>query len=312
MSNDTPIILVTQTRIQPGQEHIFEQAITQMSTALRNYQGYLSQEIHRPNPPTQLDWVLVQNFVSADAAKTWLQSEERYTIFKAISSSLLGIDHVYIIEPDQRDRGTVTATITDTINPQREQSFVDWQLRIAPLQSKFPGFIGYKLERPRTGMQEAWVATVTFDTDAHLDSWLTSPERQKMLAELRTMSSGSRIEKIYSGFNFWFTQDKKTNRAAWKQNMLVLLALYPMVFLLSHYIQTPIMMKYGIPFWLALFFNNLVGTVILGYVTIPLLMTHFDWWLVTREESKGNHTVVGVLAVLLLYAISLCFCWWLS
>lgn len=301
-------LLVTQTRVKPGQEDVFEQALKKMSTALAQYPGFVSQEIHKPNPPAHLDWIIVQKFVSSDVAKAWLQSQDRHTILESVLAALLGNDHAYIVESGTHDHSTVTATITDTINPTNEQKFLHWQLRVAPLQSKFPGFIGYKLERIRTGITESWVSTVTFDTDTHLDAWLKSPERATMLQELRTFTSGSHIEKVYSGFNFWFTNTAQSSRAAWKENMLVLLTLYPVVFLLS-YIQNPAM-KHGVPFWLALFFSNLTSTVILGYVTVPWLMKMFSWWL--KPQEGKDYTIMGAVVVVLLYALLLGICWWLS
>ena len=204
---------------------------------------------------------------------------------------------------------TVTATITHNVDPQHEQKFLDWQLRIAPLQSTFPGFIGYKLEKPRAGINEPWVAIVTFDTDEHLEAWLTSPQRQKMLEELHTFTTSGHLEKVYSGFNFWFTNNQ-SSRSVWKENMLVLLTLYPVVFLLS-YIQKPAM-RYGVPFWLALFFSNFMSTVILGYVTVPWLMHKFEWWLNPKKELQKKHTVLGTLVVILLYVMALFVCWLLS
>ena len=310
MSNNVHVMLITQTRVKPDKDDVFEQALKKMSTALVNFSGYISQEIHPPKAPIQLDWIIIQYFVSTAAAKAWLQSKERQTILKEVLPCLLGIDHVYIMDPKTHDQGTVTATITHKIDPIDEQKFLDWQLRIAPLQSTFPGFIGYKLEKPRTGMDEPWVAIVTFDTDEHLEAWLTSPERQKLLEELHTFTRGGHLEKVYSGFNFWFTNKTQSSRQIWKENMLVLLTLYPVVFLLS-YIQRPVM-AHGVPFWLAVFFSNLISTMILGYLTVPWLMQKFEWWLNPKKELQRKHTILGIVVVLMLYIIALFMCWLLS
>lgn len=310
MSNNAQVMLITQTRVKPGQDNLFEQALKKMSAAITSYPGYVSQEIHRPNPPLQLDWILTDYFVSTAAAKAWLQSKERQATLEEMLPSLVGIDHVYIMDPDAHDSGTVTATISNKIDHAHEQQFLDWQLRITPLQSKFPGFVGYKLEKPRATMDEPWVAIVTFDTEEHLEAWLTSPERKKMVEELHTFTGESQIEKVYSGFNFWFSNNGTAARSAWKENMLVLLTLYPVVFLLS-YIQNPAM-AHGVPFWLALFFSNLISTVILGYVTVPWLMRTFDWWLRPTKGWPGTKSLLGALVVIALYAISLLVCWLLS
>lgn len=206
-------------------------------------------------------------------------------------------------------KSTVTATITNAIDPRNEEKFLDWQLRIAPLQSRFPGFIGYRLKKPEAGISKEWVAIVTFDTKEHLEAWLTSPERQNMIDELHAFTGDSRIEKTYSGFNFWFT-DIIAKRSIWKENMLVLLTLYPVVFLLS-YLQNPAV-KHGVPFWLALFFSNLISTVVLGYCTVPWLMQKFAWWLNPKQGFEQMYTFLGAALVVMLYGITLCICWLLA
>lgn len=128
-----------------------------------------------------------------------------------------------------------------------------------------------------------------------------------MVTELRTFTGESQIEKIYSGFNFWFNEHDTAQRSIWKENMLVLLTLYPVVFLLS-YIQNPLM-QHGAPFWLALFVSNLVSTLILGYITVPWLMKKFEWWL---KSNKIIATLVGTGMVITLYVFSLWICWVLT
>ncbi|MDR3550472.1 MAG: antibiotic biosynthesis monooxygenase [Candidatus Babeliales bacterium] len=310
MNNNVNVMLITQTRIKLDKTDAFEQMLKKMNDEINMFPGYLSQEIHHPNPPLQLDWIIIQHFDSAAAAKSWLQSDKRHDISAQALPLSIGIDNVYIMQPGQHDRGTISATIANKIDPQDEAKFRDWQLRIAPLQSKFPGFIGYKLERPQTGINESWVAIVTFDSQEHLDAWLNSPERLKMIEELHTFTGQSSIEKVYAGFNFWFTDSKGSTRSVWKENMLVLLTLYPVVFLLS-YVQNPVM-AHGVPFWLALFFSNLISTIILGSLTVPWLMQKFQWWLNPQKGSENRDTILGALVVLLLYAIALFACWLLS
>ena len=303
------IMLVTQIQVKQEKFKEFEQIIKQMAAELTKFKGYISQDVHRPNPPLQLDWSIIQYFTSAEFAKNWLQSTEHQNILQEASALLINMNNVSIVEPGKQERNTITAAIRNKINPADEQKFLNWQLRIAPIESKFPGFLGYKLERPKTGIDDNWIAIVTFDTEEHLEAWLASTERKKMLDELHTFSDKENIEKIYSGFNFWFT-DSKSNQSKYKENMLVLLTLYPVVYLLS-YVQNPIM-KLGVPFWLALFFSNLISTVILGNLTVPWLMQKFNWWLNPKEDNNSQTTTLGSFIVLILYIISLCICWLMS
>lgn len=310
MSSDSRVMLVTQTRVKPDKTVAFELWQKKMTETLKSCPGYLSCNLQKPNPPLSLDWIIVYYFTTIETAKTWLQSEKRLKLVLEAVPYLLGIDNLYLMQENQHDQANVTASIITKVTADAEQKFLDWQTRIAPLQSKFDGFIGCKVERPRQGSNDDWITLVTFDTDKHLEQWLTSPERTKMIKELKTFTPDSPIEKLHMGFGFWFNEKGDTRNQVWKENMLVLLTLYPVVFLLS-FIQNPIM-KAGVPFWLALFFSNAISTVILGSVTVPWLMKHFNWWLNTKQTPTLFRTSMGVCIILLLYVLSMCIFWFMS
>lgn len=310
MSNNSNVSLVTQTRVKPNKDHEFSQWQEKISEAVAKFPGYVSQTVMAPTPPVQPNWVIMQYFVSEDAAKAWLQSSQRQELLKMALPLLMGIEDVYLVDENKKHGQNVAiATIATKVYPESEQKFLDWQAQISPVQSKFPGFLGYKLERPIPGIHDTWVTIMTFDSEEHLDAWLNSPERKKFIDVLDTLSSESYIQKTSRGFDFWFNTEKKQS-SVWKENMLVLLALYPVVFLLS-YIQNPFT-NHGVPFWFALFFGNAASTAILGWIAVPWLMKHFAWWVNPPERYARKNTILGTILVVALYAISLGFCWLLS
>ncbi len=299
------VILVTQTRVKDGKDGEFAQWQTILSKAIAKFPGYTSSSITPANPPVQLDWVIMQHFDSAEHAKTWLQSPERQELLKKAKDLIAGFDDVYLLDEKKETQNAVVATITAKIEPQDTEKFLEWHARVAAIQSTFSGFIGARLEKPRPGINDSWITILTFDSDKHLEAWLKSSERKKLIDELQTFSSESHLRKAYFGFDFWFS--KNEYRSVWKENMLVLLTLYPVVFLLS-YITKPLIAK-GLPSWLALFFGNALSTAILGWVTVPWLMKMFNWWLHPSGRFSKRLTIQGVLIVVLLYCVSLYICW---
>ncbi len=310
MKANSKVLLVTQTRVKQDKEQQFAQWQEMVNNTIRSFPGYISQTITPPNIPIQLDWVIVQHFTSIEHAKKWLQSQERQELLKKVRPILVGIDDVYLVEEKNQNQGTVTATISTMIHPKDEERFLEWNTRVSANESKFAGFLGSKIERPRPGINDAWITIVTFDSDEHLDAWLNSNERKKLINELNSFIIESHMRKVYSGFDFWFAPSQDNTHSAWKENMLVLLTLYPVVFLLS-YAQNPVM-SYGVPFWLALFFSNAISTAILGWISVPWLMKHFWWWLNPPQQSVKKYTFLGTFIVLCLYGISLFIFWRLS
>lgn len=310
MSPSSRVMLVTQNRVKPDKNALFEAWQQRITAALTTVPGYISSEIQKPNPPLSLDWVAICYFTTLPAAKAWIQSPVRQALIKESAPYLLGIDNLYLVEEGKHDQVSVTASITTKVPPAVEQKFIEWQASVAPIESKFPGFIGCKLERPRQGSSDDWITLLTFDTDKNLETWLASPERQKMIDDLKKFTPESHVEKLYVGFDFWFKKGDEGNSQVWKENMLVLLTLYPIVFLFS-FIQNPIM-KAGMPFWCALFFGNAISTVLLGSFTVPWLINRFGWWLDTKKPQSLKRDLLGATLVITLYIVSLGFCWLLS
>ena len=82
-----------------------------------------------------------------------------------------------------------------------------------------------------------------------------------------------------TGFDQWFEVPGATPPAWWKQNMVVLLVLYPLVFLLNEWLQKPILVgMFGLPYWAFLFVNNAVSVVLLSLI-LPPVSRRLGWWL---------------------------------
>lgn len=205
--------------------------------------------------------------------------------------------------------GDSSAIVSNVINSDNLERFLMWQAKIVPIQSQFEGFIGFKLEAPKPGIRDYWVTTVAFDSDEHLEAWLNSPRRSELLTGLENFSEENILKKVHNGFNFWFTKSTP-EKSVWKENALVLLTLYPVVFVFS-FIQNPLMAK-GVPFWFMLFIACTYSTAVLGWLTVPALVKLFAWWLNPPKNNAKQYTIMGSLLVLALYMVSLLGAYYLT
>jgi len=96
-------------------------------------------------------------------------------------------------------------------------------------------------------------------------------------------------------------EQNKQRMFIWKNNMIVLLALYPIVFSHFFFWQRKAMAA-GIPFWLTLFIANVLTVNLLGWVAIPYLHKVFKWWLYPQNLST-KATLKGVAIIVLCYGI---------
>jgi antibiotic biosynthesis monooxygenase (ABM) superfamily enzyme len=198
----------------------------------------------------------------------------------------------------------VSAVISSRVRPGREASFRAWEQRIATAQAQSPGFQGYRFEPPIPGVQDDWLAILRFDTEDNLQAWLESPERKKLLEEAAPFLEEFHARVVRTGFEQWFpSADGASAPATWKQNMIVLLLLYPVVFLFGAWVQTPVLIgKAGLPFWLALFIGNVVSVLLLNWL-LPWISCGFAWWLAPAQGAGGRTNLVGATLVLALYGL---------
>ncbi len=263
------VTVVTQTRVRPEGVDAFARWQDATSTVVATFPGFIQQTVMPPSPPAQADWVILQRFAGTEAAVAWLNSEQRLQRLQGAAPMLLGQDDVHVVN----DGGAgvlpapVSAVISTRIKPGQETAYRAWEQRIAAAQSKAPGFQGYRFEPPVPGVQEDWLAIVRFDTEANLQAWLDSPERHKLLQEAAGFTEEFHARIARTGFDQWFpgAAGGAPPPAAWKQNMLVLLMLYPVVFLFGLTVQTPLLMRsLGLPFAIALFVGNVVSVLLLS------------------------------------------------
>jgi antibiotic biosynthesis monooxygenase (ABM) superfamily enzyme len=296
--------IVTQTRVADGGTAGFGQFQSNISAAVAKQPGFIAQSVLPPNPPVQVDWVILQQFQTVEDAALWLRSDTRERLLASARRYLVGPDDVHLLREGQAGPlpAPVSMVITTKVIPGQEAEFRRWELRMAAEQARAPGFSGYRLEPPIPGVQDDFVAILRFESDTTLQGWMDSPKRAALLREAEpfTVTFGTRV--VQAGFSQWFTP-KGNGPAVWKQNMVVLLMLYPVVFLFGLWVQTPVLMRsWGVPFWLALFIGNVASVVLLNWL-VPWASRVFGWWLAPREPAPGWTNPAGVAAVVGLYCV---------
>jgi uncharacterized protein len=302
------VTIVTQTRVKSEKADEFAAWQQKVGETATGFPGFLRQSVLPPSPPAQVDWVILQGFESIEAATNWLNSPLRLDFLSRVQPMLVGQDDVHIVRDGTSGvlPAPVSAVISTHVKPGCEALYRAWEQRIAAAQAKAPGFQGYRFEPPTPGVQTDWVAILRFDSEVNLEAWLNSPERLKLVEESSAFTEEYHTRVVRGGFDQWFSSETEAIRPpVWKQNMLVLLMLYPVVFLFGTLIQKPVLMdRAGLPFWLALFFGNVVSVILLNWL-VPFTSRRFEWWLQPGRCITAWTNLAGLLTVLGLYAASL-------
>ena len=162
-----------------------------------------------PNPPLQVDWVILQRFDTMEDAQRWLGSTERQNRIEGAAPMLIGRDDVHIVRDDEGGSkpAPVSAVISTRVKPGKEAEYRAWERKIAAAQSKAPGLQGYRFEPPVPGVQEDYVAILRFDSEANLQAWLDSPVRKKLVEEAEPLTEEFHTRMARTGFEQWFRDE---------------------------------------------------------------------------------------------------------
>src|SRR5580693_2323795 len=96
----TSVSIVTQTCVRPESADAFARWQGETSTVISSFPGFIEQRLMPPHPPLQVDWVILQRFVSLEDAKRWLGSSERQSRIEGATPMLVGRDDVHIVRDD--------------------------------------------------------------------------------------------------------------------------------------------------------------------------------------------------------------------
>jgi hypothetical protein len=300
------VTVVTQTRVRAGKEDEFANWQRGIGAVVAAFPDFIEQTVIPPTPPVQIDWVILQRFASLEGATSWLHSSQRLGLIEHVLPMLVGQDDIHMLKDDAVGvlPSPVSAVIATRLKPGAEAAYRAWEQKIAAAQTKAKGFQGYRFEPPIPGVQESWLTIVRFDSEENLQAWMNSSERLNLLEEAEPFTEEFHARIVRTGFDQWFkVPEGASPPAAWKMNMLVLLMLYPVVFLFGIWVQTPLLMgKAGLPFWLVLFIGNVVSVLLLSWL-VPALSRGFRWWLAPGRDVGGRTSLAGAALIIMLYAV---------
>jgi len=306
------VSIVVQTCVRPEFAEAFARWQGETSTVIANFAGFIEQRLMPPKPPLQVDWVILQRFASLADAQRWLGSPERQARIEGIAQMLVGRDDVHIVEDDATapKSSPASAVISTRIKPGKEAEYRAWERKIAAAQSRARGLQGYRFEPAVPGVQDAHVAILRFDSEENLNAWLESPERRRLIEEAEPLTEEFHTRTVRAGFEQWFRDGTgEAPLPAWKMNMLVLLVLYPLVFLFGAFAGTPFLTnRLGLPFAVSLFIGN-IFSVVMTDILMRWVGNRFGWWLHPSGPRTLRIQLLGVAIIAALYALMVVVFW---
>jgi hypothetical protein len=312
-SSPSGVMIIYRVSAQSKLEFL-DQWQREMSQAVAGFAGFIDQATIPPNPPSQTQWVILQWFQDTKGAIGWLNSPQRSLHLTSTIQNQIDIDEIHIVPSEStKPQPGVSAFITTRVKPGAEAAYRAWQQKIAAAHANAKGFRGYRFEPPISAETKDWLIILRFDTSEDLQAWMASPARLKLLDEAAPLTDETRVRVTRSAFDEWFQLDRGLEEhPAWKMSMLVLLVIYPLVFIFDQAVAGPIFARHGMPTWLSMFIGNVFCVSMVSQL-IPWVGRRFQWWLEPPHNRERVVTLRGVAILLMIYGLTLAlFAGWSS
>ena len=303
---EQPTLITLEIDVAPGQEAAFIDWQAEFNARIVVFPGFVSLEFLSPSE-MQKGWLVVQRFATPEAAAAWHQSEQFELLKEKLHSitSPGGMRENFSTASSLRTG--VTEVIVAQVNPDNERAYRTWSAKIHQAEARFAGFRGVYVQAPSNN-QGHWITLLQFDTIEHLDQWLQSPDRQKLLSESAPLISSIESHRMISPYSGWFASIAKVASLppVWKQSMLVLLVLFPIVMLEIKYLS-PLTASW--PLAVGTFIGNALSIALISFPMMPIAIYFLGWWLLPEKGKRRMKTICGTVLLFALYLAEILLFW---
>ncbi len=299
-----PVALVIKLKPRPEADGEFSQWHAKAATAAAEIDGFVSSEVNAPSSPGSDEWSIVQHFRNAAALRAWRATEGHARLLEE-ARSLAGTEGQSVRESEVAEAAlasVVTEVVTTQVKPGKDREYRDWAERIHRAEAQFPGYRGNFLQPPASSGQHYWTTLVRFATPRQLDAWLNSDVRKELLREHDALVRSWEHHRLPGSFAGWFPPDPVSGQSppSWKQSMLVILMLFPIVVLELRFL-TPVIGGLS-PAALGTFIGNVISVFLLAWPFMPIAIAAMNWWLTPRADGGRWVDAAGVALLLVFYA----------
>ena len=177
-----------------------------------------------------------------------------------------------------------TVVITHRIRSDKHEEYERWLEEIAPLCKASPGNLDWHIVRPVSDVTDTYTVIIRFDTTAHLEDWMQSADRKRLINQAQPLFAGADDFFISSGLDFWFTPSGARAKlpVRWKQYLLTWSAIYPLA-LAVPFAVAPALRLVGVPASLPITTLAVTAVVVflMVYVVMPRYTRLVQRWLFT-------------------------------
>jgi len=302
LHSQKPILMTIRALLKPNSQLDFAKLQARFNAEIVQAPGFVSVEFLTYG-------MIVQRFSDEHFASAWRASQTYAELVEDFKKCAVNQAVTEDFSAESNLEHGVTEVFITEVTPSQDKAYQAWSARIHQVEATFPGFHGVYVQAPVSGKGRHWITLLQFDTIDNLDGWLNSKERQVLLSEAIPLVSSLETHRMISPFSGWFASVAKKGvlPPLWKQTMLVLLVLFPIVMLELKYLNP---MLTGLNISLKTFIGNAISVSLISFPGMPIAIWFLNWWLspTPQQNTRAMH-ILGTGIVLALYVITILLFW---
>jgi len=167
-----------------------------------------------------------------------------------------------------------TAVTTYRVKDTHQAEYNEWLREISPVCKTYPGHLDVQTIHPIPGLTATYTVIIRFDTREHLEQWMYSECRKRLVEKVQPFLAGRNDFYIRSGLDFWFTPEGARAQVPvrWKQVLITWSAIYPLAFVIPLAVS-PLLRHVGIPE--ARYFDTLFITGAIVFLMVYFVMPRY-------------------------------------
>ena len=307
-----PAVLIASAKLRAGQDQAFAAWQARHNSTIDKFAGFISSDVIPPSQPGSNEWTIILNFRSEEELAAWQRSSDRARLVGEVTPLVEGgsLGEVARLDrPGEAPEENVTEVIFSKIKPGMESTYREWAVRIQSAQAKYAGYRGMYLQPPaeKDGL---WTTIIRFDTSEHLEAWMQAPERAVLLDESKAFIEREHLMRLATSFPGWVPINPMTGKGPpnWKTALLVILGLFPMIMLEMRFLS-PILATLGLHTSPATFITNCINVGTTTFVTMPLFIRCFGWWLFKDKKGPAWIDPAGLSLLFAIFAVEIGALW---
>ncbi|PZV16518.1 MAG: hypothetical protein DCF20_08400 [Pseudanabaena sp.] len=187
----------------------------------------------------------------------------------------------------------------------RDFAFKRWHHNLVETSKQYEGFLRCDLCPPLRCKDPVvkWYSIFHFDSPEHLNQWMESSDRKQLLASGQEIFSAYRFKSFTTGLEGWFSalsgnsEYKGLGPPRWKQILVVVLGLYPVVMMQAiAFSILGIMQSWSLAS--SMIVNNLITSSLLSLYVMPFVSKRLSFWLKPAYRKVALRTnLIGAALV---------------